>query len=86
MKYELEAALSIMNIDKNAMMPAINRFQLEYQEALQREDKNTMDLLILEIAYRIRTELMNQNYPENQIEREVEKIVNLLKQQPVNKQ
>ena len=86
LKYELEAALSTMNIDKNDMMPAINRFQLEYQEALQREDKNTMDLLILEMAYRIRTELMNRNYPENQIEREVEKIVNSLKQQPANKQ
>lgn len=85
LKYELESVLSNMNIDKNALITAINRFQIEYQEASQRGDKNTMDLLILEMAYRIRTELINQNYPENQIEREVERIISLLKQQPANK-
>lgn len=85
LKYELESVLSSMNIDKNVMMTAINRFQVEYQEASQRGDKNTMDLLILEMAYRVRAELVNQNYPENQIEREVERITNLLKQQPANK-
>lgn len=82
LKYELESILSSIQIDKEAMMAAINRFQVEYQEASQRGDKNTMDLLILEMAYRVRTELQNKNYPENQIEREVERIVNLLKQQP----
>jgi len=85
LKYELESVLSSMNIDKDVMMTAINRFQVEYQEASQRGDKNTMDLLILEMAYRVRAELVNQNYPENQIEREVERITNLLKQQPANK-
>jgi len=82
LKYELESILSRMDIDKDTMMVAINRFQVEYQEASQRGDKNTMDLLILEMAYRIRTELKNQNYPENQIEREVERIIGLLKQKP----
>lgn len=82
LKYELESILSRMDIDKDTMMVAINRFQMEYQEASQRGDKNTMDLLILEMAYRIRTELKNQNYPENQIEREVERIIGLLKQKP----
>ncbi|MBP6057116.1 MAG: hypothetical protein KA524_01600 [Nitrosomonas sp.] len=85
LKYELESVLSSMNIDKDVMMTAINRFQVEYQEASQRGDKNTMDLLILEMAYRVRAELVNQNYPENQIEREVGRITNLLKQQPANK-
>ena len=58
---------------------------MEYQEASQRGDKNTMDLLLLVVADRIRTELKNRNYPENQIEREVERIISLLKQQPTNK-
>ena len=80
LKYELESILSSMDINNNTMMTAINRFQVEYQEALHRGDKNTMDLLILEMAYRIRTELKNQNYPENQIEREVERILGFLKQ------
>ena len=85
LKYELESALSSMNIDRNAMMASINQFQMEYQEASQRGDKNTMDLLLLVVADRIRTELKNRNYPENQIEREVERIISLLKQQPTNK-
>ena len=80
LKYELESILSSSNLNNDAMMNAINRFQMEYQEASQRGDENTMDLLILEIAYRIRTELQNRNYPESQIEREVERITAILKQ------
>lgn len=80
LKYELESILSSSNLNNDAMMNAINRFQMEYQEASQRGDENTMDLLVLEIAYRIRTELQNRNYPESQIEREVERITVILKQ------
>ena len=80
LKYELDSVLSSININNDAMMNTINRFQAEYQEASQRNEKNTMDLLILEMAYRIRTELQNRNHPENQIEREVERIIGILKQ------
>lgn len=80
LKYELDSILSSSNLNNDAMMNAINRFQAEYQEASQRGDKNTMDLLVLEIAYRIRTELQNRNYPENRIEHEVERITVILKQ------
>lgn len=80
LKYELDSVLSSMNLNNDAMMNTINRFQVEYQEASQRNEKNTMDLLILEMAYRIRTELQNRNHPENQIEREVERIIGILKQ------
>ena len=80
LKYELDSSLSSIDLNNDTMMSAISRFQVEYQEASQRSEKNTMDLLILEIAYRIRTELQNQNYPENQIERAVEKIIGILKQ------
>jgi hypothetical protein len=80
LKYELNSILSGMNFNNDAMQNAINRFQVEYQEASQRNDKNTMDLLILEIAHRVRTELQNRNYPENQIEREIERITGILKQ------
>ena len=80
LKYELESTISRLNLNNETMMTAINRFQVEYQEAAQRGDHNTMDLLILEFAYRIRSELQNRNYPENQIEREAERITGLLKQ------
>ncbi|MGV8711727.1 MAG: hypothetical protein ACWA6R_04185 [Nitrosomonas sp.] len=80
LKYELESTISRLNLNNEIMTTALKRFQLEYQEAAQRGDQNTMDLLILEFAYRIRNELQNQNYPENQIEREVERITSILKQ------
>ncbi|MBL8497949.1 hypothetical protein ABF87_10040 [Nitrosomonas sp. JL21] len=79
-KYELESTLSRLNLNNEAMKTAINRFQVEYQEAAQRGDNNTMDLLILEFAYRIRNELQTRNYPENQIEREAERMTSILKQ------
>ena len=62
------------------MISAIDRFQIEYQEASQRNDKNTMDLLILEFTYRVRSELQNRDYSESQIEREIERITNILRQ------
>ncbi len=80
LKYELDSALSSMDLNNDTMMNAISRFQVEYQEASQRGEKNTMDLLILEMAYRIRTELQKKDYPENKIEREVERIIGILKQ------
>ena len=80
LKYELDSILSSSNLNNDAMMNAINRFQVEYQEASQRGDKNTMDLLVVEIAYRIRTEVQNPSYLESQIDREVERITVILKQ------
>lgn len=80
LKFELESILFSLNLNEDAILKALNRFQTEYQEASQRNDKSTMDLLVLEMAYRIRTELQNRDYPEQQIEREVEKITNALKQ------
>ncbi|ALQ52195.1 hypothetical protein [Nitrosomonas ureae] len=80
LKFELESILFSLNLNEDAILKAITRFQTEYQEASQRNDKSTMDILILEIAYRIRTELQNRDYPEHQIEREVEKITNVLRQ------
>lgn len=80
LKYELDAILTSLKINHNTMMDKINRFQSEYQEAAKRGEKNNMDLLALEMAYRIRTELQNQGHPETQIEREVERIIGILKQ------
>ena len=82
LKYELESTLSSLNLDKGTMMTAINRFQAEYQDASQRGDKNTMDLLLLEMAYRVRAELQNRNLSEGQIDSDVERVMGLLKQQP----
>lgn len=81
-KYELESTLSSLNLNKDAMMTAINRFQTEYQEASRRGEKNSMDLLLLEMAYRVRAELQNRNLSESQIESDVERVMSLLKQQP----
>lgn len=80
LKYELESTLSSLNLNNEIMMAAISRFQIEYQMALQKGDKNTMDLLALEIAYRIRMELEKQEIPASRIERDVERILTILKQ------
>lgn len=80
LKYELDAALKSLNLNDNTIHNAIERFQVEYQAALQKNDKNVMELLSLELTFRIRTELQNQNYPDNQIQREVERIIAILKQ------
>ncbi len=80
LKYELDSLLASTNLNNDAMISAIDRFQIEYQEASQRNDKNTMDLLILEFTYRVRSELQNRDYSESQIEREIERITNILRQ------
>lgn len=80
LKYELESTLSSLNLNNETMMAAITRFQTEYQTASQKGDKNTMDLLALEIAYRIRMELEKREIPGSRIEREVERILAILKQ------
>ena len=81
LKYELE---SILASDKSntKMMNAIDRFQKEYQQAIEKGDKNTTELLILEMAFLIRTELENKDYPPHQIGSEVERIIHFLKQKP----
>ena len=80
LKYELDSILASLNIKNDIMLNAIDRFQVEYQAASQKGDKNTMDLLALEIAYRIRTELQNLGHAESRIERDVEGILGILKQ------
>lgn len=80
LKFELQSLLSKIDANNDTLMPAISRFQREYQIAMQKGDKNTMDLLILEMAFIIRTELKKQNHPENEVEREVERIMGFLKQ------
>ncbi|SER71442.1 hypothetical protein SAMN05421690_10589 [Nitrosomonas sp. Nm51] len=81
LKYELSSILP-SDESNTKMVKAINRFQKEYQEALEDEDNKTMELLILEMAFLIRTELENQNYPSHQIGSEVERIMNFLKRKP----
>lgn len=82
LKFELQSLLSKIDANNDTLMPAISRFQREYQTAMQKGDKNTMDLLILEMAFIIRTELKKQNHPESEVEREVERIMGFLKQKP----
>jgi len=79
LKYELN---SILGIDESnpKLMKAIERFQKEYQDAVAGGDRKTMELLILEMSFLIRTELEKQDYPYHQIGSEVERIMQFLKQ------
>ncbi|MDC8445025.1 MAG: hypothetical protein LV471_03750 [Nitrosomonas sp.] len=81
LKYELS---SILPTDGNntKIMDAINRFQKEYQNAISKGDQKTMELLVLEMSFLIRTELEKQSYPYHQIGSEVERIMRFLKQKP----
>lgn len=76
-KYELESLLSDID-DNSPLMTAVSRFQSEYQDALQKGDKKTADLLILEMAFIIRTELKKQGYSAHETEREVARIMRIL--------
>lgn len=80
LKYELDSVLSSMDLNNPTIINAIGRFQTEYQEASERKDHNTMELLIMEFTHRIRAELQNRDYPESQIEREITRISNILRQ------
>jgi hypothetical protein len=81
LKYELSSILPTDG-SNTKMMDAINRFQKEYQDAISKGDKNTMELLVLEMSFLIRTELEKQNHPYHQIGSEVERIMRFLKQKP----
>ena len=81
LKYELETLFSDVS-DESALMTAISRFQSEYQDALNEGDRNTVELLILEMAFRLRTELQNQDFPAHQIEKEVARIMQILRENP----
>ncbi|GJL74368.1 hypothetical protein [Nitrosomonas sp.] len=81
LRYELETILP--NDQNNArMLNAINRFQKEYQKALQNKDKITLDILTMEMAQIIEFELEKQDYPSHQISSEVNRIMRFLKQKP----
>ncbi|MCH9639849.1 MAG: hypothetical protein K0U40_10190 [Betaproteobacteria bacterium] len=82
LKYELETLFSDVD-DEGPLMIAINRFQSEYQAALQEGDRNTIELLILEMAFRLRTELKNQDFPTHQIENEVTRIMKILRENSI---
>ncbi|MBX3628964.1 MAG: hypothetical protein KF908_03440 [Nitrosomonas sp.] len=81
LRYELSSILPA-NGNNEKIMSAINRFQKEYQDALSKGEKNTMELLILEMSFLIRTELEKQNYPSHRIGSEVERVMQFLKQKP----
>jgi len=78
-KYELQSSLSSLKIDTPELTTAIRRYQAEYLDALQDSDERTMELLSLELSYRLKTAMAAQRYPEKQIEHEVKQIMNLLK-------
>ncbi len=76
LKYELDLILS--NNKNGAMASYISQFQQEYQKALQDEDDKTTQILKLELAYKLRTELEGQGYTPDQAEQNITRIMKLL--------
>lgn len=85
LKYDLQSILAGLKIDTPEITNVIKRFQSEYLAAFQDENEKAMGLLSLEMSYRLRSALADREYPENQIERDVEQIMDLLKQQQPKK-
>lgn len=81
LRYELESILPSSQ-NNTRMLNALNRFQKEYQEALQNKDKLTSDILTMEMTQIIEYELEKQSYPSHQISSEVKRIMHFLKQKP----
>lgn len=77
---DFEQELALSEINSKAMMAYIKSFQQEYQTALSDDDKTTINLLRMELQFRLRTELENRGLEESQIDQEVKRIMERLPQ------
>jgi hypothetical protein len=77
---DFEQELILSDINSDAMVTYVRNFQREYQTALDASDKTTMELLRLELQFRLRTELESQGLEGNQLEQEVNRIMSRLPQ------
>ncbi len=62
------------------MVSYVKNFQQEYQTALEEGNETTVELLRLELQFRLRTELENQGLEGSQLEQEVNRIMARLPQ------
>ena len=77
---DFEQELALSDITSNAMVAYVRNFQQEYRTALEEGDETTVELLRLELQFRLRTELENQGFEGNQLEQEVNRIMARLPQ------
>lgn len=77
---EFEQELVLSDITSDAMVTYVKNFQQEYQTALEEGNKTTVELLRLELQFRLKTELENQGLEGNQLEQEVNRIMARLPQ------
>lgn len=77
---DFEQELILSDINSDAMVTFVRNFQQEYQTALDAGDKTTMELLRLELQFRLRTELENQGLEGSQLEQEINRIMSRLPQ------
>lgn len=78
---DYELGLILLNIERNLIDGYIDQFRVEYHDALNRGDKNTAGLLLLELKYNLRTELEKHGLESAQIEKKIERIMALLQPQ-----
>jgi len=78
---DFEQELALSDITSNTMVTYVKNFQREYRVALEEGDKTTVELLRLELQFRLRTELENQGLEGNELEREVNRIMARLPQE-----
>ncbi|MBA2483680.1 MAG: hypothetical protein H0V39_04520 [Nitrosomonas sp.] len=77
---DFEQELALSDINSKAMVAYIKSFQKEYQTALNEEDKTTINLLRMELQFRLRTELEDRGLEGSQLEQEVKRIMERLPQ------
>ncbi|MDP1557666.1 MAG: hypothetical protein Q8K59_02215 [Nitrosomonas sp.] len=81
-KSDFELELILSGIKSDAMTSYLKQFQQEYQNASRNGDKSTTELLLLELQFRLRSELEEQGYDPVQIEKEVSRVMALLQPKP----
>ena len=77
---DFEQELALSDITSDAMVSYVKNFQQEYQTALEEGNETTVELLRLELQFRLRTELENQGLEGSQLEQEVNRIMARLPQ------
>ena len=77
---DFEQELALSDITDDAMVAYVKNFQQEYRTALEEGDETTVELLRLELQFRLRTELENQGLEGNQLDQEINRIMARLPQ------
>lgn len=77
---DFEQELILSDISSDAMVTYVKNFQQEYQTAIDAADETTVELLRLELQFRLRTELENQGLEGDRLEQEINRIMSRLPQ------